>query len=67
LVNERCRVVVFGTRLIKIHIIEKKKNGPLFLTYWNDVRNPLIQGDRINKTILQQFSTSAFMATIFLG
>jgi hypothetical protein len=53
LVDKGCGVVVFGTSLVRILIINIDANGPLFLSNHNDIGNPFLQWDRINEARFQ--------------
>ena len=67
LINGQGRIIVLRTSLIQILIIDTYMDGTLFLGNGRDVRNPFGQRYRINKIILEEFSTFALIVASFLG
>ena len=50
LINKRSRIIILGTSLINITIINVYSNGSLFLIYKNNIRDPFCQRNQINET-----------------
>ena len=50
LINERCRIIVFGTSGVQIAIVNTNSNGALFFINGNWIGNPFHQKNRIDET-----------------
>lgn len=55
LVNKRSGIVILRASAVDITVIHTDTNNTLLLIYRNNIRNPLCQGNQINKTIFIKF------------